>query len=523
MNESSAAAALGDLLEQMKRRSECSYVELARKTYTSRSTLHRYCAGRSVPSDAAVVTRLAMACGANQRELREALQAWVAADEERRQGPSGTVTEYSRGDAVRAAEPPAISRAVPPASRRRYRGIVLLMALAVLLVATTSASVFSPVGKDTARQQWITGPSWARAPMPVKSTFFGVTVASDLGEMPSFKTGAVRFWDSNTRWAAIQPRRGEFDWTTLDRLVAGANHSGLPALFVVGGTPGWAAPTARKAPYGDGSRAAAPDDMRDWRTFVRALVSRYRGRIEAYELWVLGNDPRFFNGPTETLVEMTRQADVIIKKTDPKATVVCPGMGQLWKAEGRRILKRFAELGGYQYCDIASIKLYQQSAADPPETMLKVLQVVDDVMRRASVGPPLWSTGTTYDIALQKRLGEQQSINYAVRDRPVRHRVEPSPDVLLLLGKHQDTPGAAGRGGRADPRGHRRRDPAALAGPRAHPGLRPRSALRPARQCVAVRVHRHRCRWHPSGAHSLDVHRDRRHGRASRCTDGSAP
>src|SRR4051812_39452965 len=65
MNESSAAAALGDLLEQMKRRSECSYVELARKTFTSSSTLHRYCAGRSVPPDAAVITRLAMACGAN--------------------------------------------------------------------------------------------------------------------------------------------------------------------------------------------------------------------------------------------------------------------------------------------------------------------------------------------------------------------------------------------------------------------------------------------------------------------------
>jgi hypothetical protein len=415
MNESSAAAALGDLLEQMKQRSKFSYAELARKTFTSSSTLHRYCAGRSVPPDAAIVTRIVMACGANQRELREALQAWLVADGERRQGPASAVMEYSKGDAVRAAEPPAIPRAARPARRRRYRGVGLLATLAVLLTATTSASVPPPAGKDATRQQWITGPSWARAPMPVKSTFFGVTIASDLGEMPSFKTGAVRFWDSETRWAAIQPRRGEFDWTPLDRLVAGANHYGLPTLFVLGGTPEWAAPTARKAPYEDGSRAAAPDDMRDWTTFVRTLVSRYRGRIEAYELWVLGNDPRFFNGPTETLVEMTRQADIIIKKADPKATVVCPGMGQLWKAEGRRVLRRFAELGGYQYCDVASIKLYQQSAADPPETMLKILQVVDDVMRSANIRPPLWSTGTTYDIALQKRLDEQRSINYAVR------------------------------------------------------------------------------------------------------------
>ncbi|MDN3354398.1 hypothetical protein [Actinomadura sp. DC4] len=233
--------------------------------------------------------------------------------------------------------------------------------------------------------------------------------------MPSFRVGAVRFWDSNTRWASIQPRRGVFDWSTLDRLVTGANHAGLPALFVLGGTPGWAAPAARKAPYGDGSRAAAPDHMRDWKTFVRALAGRYRGRIEAYELWVLGNDPRFFAGPAETLVEMARQAETVIKKADPKATVVCPGMGRLWTDEGRRVLKRFAELGGFQYCDVASLKLHQRSAGDPPETMLKILQVVGGVMRGAGIGPPIWSTGTTYEIALEKRLDERRSIDYAMR------------------------------------------------------------------------------------------------------------
>ncbi|MEV7969971.1 beta-galactosidase [Sphaerisporangium sp. NPDC088356] len=52
----------------------------------------------------------------------------------------------------------------------------------------------------------------------------------------------VRLWDSETRWAQIQPKRGEFDWTVLDRLVGGAHDAGLPALFVMGGTPAWASP-----------------------------------------------------------------------------------------------------------------------------------------------------------------------------------------------------------------------------------------------------------------------------------------
>jgi hypothetical protein len=230
-----------------------------------------------VPPDATIVTRIATACGADQRELRETLQAWLIADGERRQAPPVAVPDRSTRDTVRAVAAPAVPRP-------RHRAAVLLSALAVLVLATTSANVVPPAGDDATRPQWINGPSWVRAPTPVKPSMFGVTIVSDLGEMPSFKIGAVRFWDSGTRWASIQPRRGEFDWTTLDRLVAGANHAGLPALFVLGGTPGWAAPAAPKAPYGDGSRAAAPDHMRDWRTFVRALVRRYRGRIEAYEL-----------------------------------------------------------------------------------------------------------------------------------------------------------------------------------------------------------------------------------------------
>ncbi|MFC5815024.1 beta-galactosidase [Nonomuraea harbinensis] len=135
-----------------------------------------------------------------------------------------------------------------------------------------------------------------RPPAPVPATLFGVTVNSATGAMPSFRIGAVRLWDSATRWSQIQPRRGEFDWSTLDRHVEGAQRSRLPVLFVFGGTPGWASPTGPPAPYPDGSRAAPPDDLADWESFVRAVAGRYRGRIAAYELWVLGNDHRFTAG-----------------------------------------------------------------------------------------------------------------------------------------------------------------------------------------------------------------------------------
>jgi hypothetical protein len=290
----------------------------------------------------------------------------------------------------------------------------VLVTLLVAAAATSSSPALrgAPSRKS---EQWIPGPAWVSAPAQVRSTFFGLTINSTTGTMPSFRTGAVRLWDSDTRWSNIQPRRGEFDWNVLDRLVGGAERAGLPALFVMGGTPRWASPDGPVGPYADGSRAAPPDRLDDWDTFVRALVDRYQGRIEAYELWVLANDSRFYNGSVKTLVEMVRRASGTIRAADPKATVVCPGMGRLWEPEAVDVLKRFAELGGYRHCDVAGIKLYQRTASDPPETMLALTRTVDRILHHAGVHPRLWNTGTMYEIPLQKPLSRRRAADYAVR------------------------------------------------------------------------------------------------------------
>ncbi|MBG0831800.1 helix-turn-helix domain-containing protein [Planomonospora sp. ID67723] len=416
------------LLRRLKERSGRSYEDLAAASFVSRSTLHRYCNGKSVPSDIGVVMRIARECGAGSRELQEVLRAWSAlaapggeagAAEETGAGPGRPAAE-SAESAASAEQAPRRAEAVPRSPGtggatgwRRVLGIVLV--LAGLAGSASAAGSAAPPRETTRAAQWISGPSWVRAPAPVRRELFGVTMNSNTGTMPSFRVGAVRFWDSGTRWASIEPRRGEYDWSTLDRLVTGANRAGLPALFVFGGTPAWAAPQAPPGPYGDQSRAGAPDDLADWEALVRTLVTRYRGRIEAYELWVMGNDERFFTGGVPVLVEMTRRAARIIRRIDPRATVVCPGMGRLWDPGARRALERFAELGGYRHCDAAGIKLHQRRASDPPETMLQVLRLVDRVFHRLGVHPPLWNTGTSYDIPLQGSLDERRAADYAVR------------------------------------------------------------------------------------------------------------
>ncbi|TWP46957.1 helix-turn-helix domain-containing protein [Lentzea tibetensis] len=386
-------ARFSDCLDTLKRRSGLSYQALAAKTHISRSSVHRFCSGLAVPQEFGTVEAIALACGATRAEIDTLYRLWCRAL-----------------DPEVPCETPPPPTTVPPA-RRPVRwvaisaGVVLVAALLVVLRGG------SPPEQAAAR---VAG-AWSQAPLAVPPSFFGVTVGNSSGAMPTFRIGAARFWDSHTRWANVEPRRGEFDWSVLDRLVAGAEARGMPVLYTFGGTPEWASPAGPRAVYDDGSRTTPPDDLGDWDGYVRAVAERYRGRIQAYELWVFGNDTRYYSGDVETLAEMTRRANRIIKEVSRDATVVCPGMGRLWQEDARAVLERFAATRAYDHCDAAGIKLHQKKASDPPESMLELTDFVESTFHRAGVHPPLWSTGTTYELPLNDPLDPDIGADYAVR------------------------------------------------------------------------------------------------------------
>ncbi|WP_199512890.1 helix-turn-helix domain-containing protein [Nucisporomicrobium flavum] len=408
MAASDPRAELGRRLTRLKEHAGLSYQALGSRTHLSKSAIHRYCAGSCTPADFGTVERIGRATGASRPELEGLFVLWsrAVACTETAHAPDAKPGDTGVGQARPLWQRPRRASAVV--------GLTMVLGVLVILNGLRGGNdPDQPAGAPAA--QWVSGPTWTLPAEPVPATLFGVTINSATGHMPAFTVGAVRLWDSGTLWATLQPEPGRFDWTTLDRQVKGAESASLPVLFVLGGTPGWAAPAGPRAPYPEDARAAPPDDPARWDAFVSALVHRYAGRIEAYELWVLATDRHFYSGSVETLVDMTRRADRIIERADPHATVVCPGMGNLWTDEGRQTLRRFAELGGYDHCDVAGIKLHQRSAADPPETMLQLTDAVDGILHAAGVHPRIWNTGTTYTIPLQGRLDEAAAVNHAVR------------------------------------------------------------------------------------------------------------
>ncbi len=205
--------------------------------------------------------------------------------------------------------------------------------------------------------------------------------------------GSVRLWDSETRWADVAPHPRRWDFDRMDAYVSRASRQGASVLYTLGSTPRWASIRPDEpGPYGPGC-AAEPRDMADWVEYLRRVVGRYRGAIQAYELW---NEPNFsdiprdrgaqafYTGSVAAMVAMARSARTVIDEVDPKALLATPGF-----VNGPDRLDLFLARGGAGLVDAVAYHFYSNGTP----RFAGQLDEVRQVMRRREVAAlPLWNT-----------------------------------------------------------------------------------------------------------------------------------
>lgn len=201
---------------------------------------------------------------------------------------------------------------------------------------------------------------------------------------PSVPIPAWRLWDADVTWPDLEPNKGQWQFERLDNYVSMAQQHGTSMLLPLAMSPVWAA--AR------GQVSAEPRDLEDWRTFVKTVVSRYKGRIQAYEIWNEPNLQDFWTGRTDQIVTLTKEAYQTIHSVDPNAVLVSPSAtaayGVPWLAE-------FLKKGGGQYVDVIGFHFYVDPHTLSPEDMLPVIQHVQQVLSENGLAnKPLWNTET---------------------------------------------------------------------------------------------------------------------------------
>lgn len=118
-------------------------------------------------------------------------------------------------------------------------------------------------------------------------------------------------------WSQTEPiEKGGFDWRELDKVVAAVSSAGINLLLSVVQAPDWA---LGDRPHGP------PGDPLDFRDFMQALAGRYRGHVQAYELWNEANLAREWGyGRIDAgeFVELMLAGHQGVKAGDPEATTI---------------------------------------------------------------------------------------------------------------------------------------------------------------------------------------------------------
>jgi hypothetical protein len=207
---------------------------------------------------------------------------------------------------------------------------------------------------------------------------------------PNMPVPEWRLWDADVTWPDLQPNKGQWRFAKLDNYVSLAEQHGTGILLPLGGSPTWASARPQLRSNYQPGFTAEPANLDDWRTFVRTVVTRYKGRIQAYEIWNEPNLKDFWTGTTDQMLTLTKEASQIIKNVDPQAIVVSPSAtadyGIPWLAE-------FLKKGGGQYVDVIGYHFYVNPHTKLPEEMVPFIQNVRKVISDNNLdNKPLWNT-----------------------------------------------------------------------------------------------------------------------------------
>jgi len=240
-------------------------------------------------------------------------------------------------------------------------------------------------GLTTARKQPTTG-------QPIPASYFGMHIHhADKGTpWPSVPFHEWRLWDAYVTWPYLEPQQGHWNFQILDSYMAMAEKNGVEVLLPLGMSPHWASMRPNEASAYQPGSAAPPREIEDWRTYVKTVAGRYKGRIHQYEIWNEPNLKMFWTGTVDQMLDLTREASRIIHDIDPSAIVVSPSATNVY---GVTWLSEFLTRGGGQYVDVIGYHFYVMP--QPPEEIVSLVHRVKQIAEDHGVGAkPLWNTET---------------------------------------------------------------------------------------------------------------------------------
>ena len=239
-------------------------------------------------------------------------------------------------------------------------------AVAILILAGLTAPVVAMAGPSGV------GEIYAAPAVPSIGERFGVasvylgaydtaTMERELSSMESAGIGWVR---CDFAWLGLEPLRGKWNFAGPDLLMQKAAAHGVKVLGILGSSPPWA--------NGGKEWNFPPTDINAWRKYVRTVVSRYKGKVAAWEVWNEENIHAFWQPEPNSSKYMVllAAASQEIRKADPGAKIVMGGVAGL----GSDYLNACLAMGAADYVDAIAYHPYAETIGvegQPAEDLLR--------------------------------------------------------------------------------------------------------------------------------------------------------
>ncbi len=179
-------------------------------------------------------------------------------------------------------------------------------------------------------------------------------VAGRLGEAATLVSGLGQVWAREEfRFDVIHPSPDRWDWGLTDEMVGRLAERGVRILGLLDYSVGWATPGWTGPSW---ALVRSMPDLDAWRSFVRAVVSRYKGRVSAWEIWNEENHDIFWHPQPDvaSYVRLLKASFAEIKAVDPTALVVLGGTSGVDVA----FLESVAAGGGWESFDVLAVHTY---------------------------------------------------------------------------------------------------------------------------------------------------------------------
>jgi hypothetical protein len=172
------------------------------------------------------------------------------------------------------------------------------------------------------------------------------------GEFDLMKQAGIKWLRTGFVWAAIMKKNGTFVYDNHDKVVAEAEKRGIRIMGLLHGAAGWAKPIH--------------EHHAEWLQFVEKTVTRYKGRVPAWQVWNEPNIKGFWENPNpDHYAALLKPTYRKIKSVDPEARVVFGGNSQFdWN-----FMNRVLELAPDAF-DIMAVHPYGYSLTKAPEAYI---------------------------------------------------------------------------------------------------------------------------------------------------------